>query len=91
MLRLQVEGKLLPRQQTCFVTPRPAEELYDLDLDPHELNNVAGDPKYAEPLKALRAELDRWTRDTDDRVPARREAGPANLAGLILALACCGS
>jgi N-sulfoglucosamine sulfohydrolase len=34
---------------------RPLEELFDLKADPHQMQNVAGDPKYAE----VRAELER--------------------------------
>ena len=36
-------------------------ELYDLDADPHELTNVAGDPVYGEAFSALESEADaRW-------------------------------
>jgi hypothetical protein len=69
MRRLNDEGKLAPAQQACFVQPRPREELYDLDVDPHEQSNRAGDPRYAEALATLRKELDQWQRDTDDRIP----------------------
>jgi hypothetical protein len=34
---------------------RPREELYDLRTDPHQTNNVAGDPIYAQ----TRAELEK--------------------------------
>jgi len=36
-----------------------AWELYDLQQDPHELNNVYGDPAYAGVVKRLKAELKR--------------------------------
>lgn len=45
---------------------RPAEELYDLTTDPHQIHNVAADAKYAESLKVLRASLDGWMKDTAD-------------------------
>jgi len=37
---------------------RPAEELYDLEKDPDQLNNVAGDPAYADVKKRLAGERD---------------------------------
>lgn len=45
---------------------RPAEELYDLEADPQEVNNLADDPKYAEQLKSIRTELEAWQMKTDD-------------------------
>lgn len=45
---------------------RPAEELYALTDDPHQLANVAADPGHAGALSTLRAALDTWMRDTGD-------------------------
>jgi N-sulfoglucosamine sulfohydrolase len=45
---------------------RPLEELYDLANDPHELHNVAADPKQAEMLKDLRQRLKAWQTKTRD-------------------------
>lgn len=45
---------------------RPAEELYDLSADPHELTNLAGDAAHAGQLAALRAELDAWMKEQGD-------------------------
>lgn len=42
------------------------EELYDLIFDPGETNNLAGDPRAQEALKAMRARLERWMAETDD-------------------------
>ena len=47
-------------QMNCFIKPRPKEELYDLENDPYELNNLAGKPQYVTHLKRLRAELKGW-------------------------------
>jgi N-sulfoglucosamine sulfohydrolase len=41
-------------------TPRVAEELYVLKDDPHELNNVAGDPGFADVQRELSHALDAW-------------------------------
>jgi N-sulfoglucosamine sulfohydrolase len=51
--------------QLCFAK-RPAEELYDLGRDPHQIDNVAGRPAYAALQKELRAQLDQWMKDTAD-------------------------
>jgi len=45
---------------------RPAEELYDLRTDPHQLENVAGRPAYAEAQRRLRQQLEAWLRETGD-------------------------
>ena len=45
---------------------RPAEELYDVRKDPDQLNNVAGNPEYADALKQLRARVDDWMKQTND-------------------------
>lgn len=45
---------------------KPKEELYDVDADPHEINNLADDPAYADTLTRLReAHLD-WVLETRD-------------------------
>jgi N-sulfoglucosamine sulfohydrolase len=45
---------------------RPREELYDLEKDPNELKNVAGDANYADVLKELRGRLREWQEKTKD-------------------------
>jgi N-sulfoglucosamine sulfohydrolase len=40
--------------------------LYDLEKDPHELTNVAADPKFAEVLRDLRERLKAWQVQTHD-------------------------
>jgi len=45
---------------------RPAEELYDLSKDPHELVNVADDKEYVMAKKRMRAALDHWMETTKD-------------------------
>ena len=72
MRRLRDAGKLTEAQMNCFVKPRPAEELYDVVADPQELNNLAGNAKYADTLKKLRWQLDDWRRATADFVPSPR-------------------
>ena len=69
MIRLKNEGKLLEEQMDCFIAPRSAEELFDVEKDPYQMNNVADDPAYAEALAEMRSALDKWIIDTDDKMP----------------------
>jgi arylsulfatase A-like enzyme len=53
---------------------RPREELFDLESDPHQVKNVAGDPAYAEEKKKLNKQLmDELTRTGDPRVTGDRQ------------------
>ncbi len=45
---------------------RPREELYDLAKDPHQMNNVADDPAYAERAEQLRQRLMEELESTGD-------------------------
>jgi arylsulfatase len=45
---------------------RWGDELYDLKNDPHELKNLAGDPKYADVKRDLVKKLDQWIKDHKD-------------------------
>lgn len=47
---------------------RPAEELYDLETDPHEQRNLAADPARAAELARLRGELDVWLKNQGDKL-----------------------
>jgi hypothetical protein len=60
------DGKLNDVQRLFFQPTKPAEELYDVNADPHEIRNLAGDAKLAPVLKEMRAALDRWIADTGD-------------------------
>jgi len=46
---------------------RPAEEFYDLETDPYELNNLAADPAHRARMDALGAKLDAWMKQQGDR------------------------
>ncbi|KAH8897467.1 alkaline phosphatase-like protein [Thozetella sp. PMI_491] len=45
---------------------RPPEELYDLEADPLEVNNLARDPQHAGRLQRMRQQLEDWQRRTED-------------------------
>lgn len=64
--RLHAEGKLEGPQKIFFSETKPVEELYDTQADPHEVNNLADSPEHQEILLRLRAEHERWRRDTND-------------------------
>lgn len=76
---LHAEGKLTEAQAQFMAKTRPTEELYDLHADPHELNNLAGDPKHAKTLAALRGALEAWIKRTNDH-GQRPEADEAAIA-----------
>lgn len=64
---LKQQGKLTGPPATFWEETRPAEELYDLNADPDETNNVAADPKYQKVLTSLKSEIDQWIADTNDQ------------------------
>ena len=45
---------------------RPADELYDLAVDPFEEHNLATFPEHAERMKQMREALTAWMRQTRD-------------------------
>lgn len=67
LLRLRDQNGLTEAQSQWFRESKPAEELFDTLADPHELTNLALDPAYSDKLLELRAELDRWLSDFDDK------------------------
>lgn len=71
MVRLHEEGQLEEHQMGAFTT-RAEEELYDVSEDPHELNNLAGDPEYQTVLTEMRVELKSFMLEYDDGVPVLR-------------------
>jgi len=56
MLLLNQKKQLTPVQSIWFGT-KTTEELYDCKADPHNLRNLANNPKYSKILKAFRKEM----------------------------------
>jgi len=46
---------------------RPAEELYDIEIDPHELNNLSADKKYRPIMDAMGKKLQAWMDQQGDK------------------------
>jgi len=72
---LHAEDKLNELQERLLFAPtRPAEELYELESDPQELVNLAGNPQHQAELQNLREKLSAWESETSDQ---GREPEPA--------------
>ena len=57
---LYASGKLSDIHRKIFFGEREPEEFYDVSKDPHQLVNLADDPKYAQELNRHRKILDEW-------------------------------
>jgi uncharacterized sulfatase len=64
--RGEVPMLLTPVQRRFLATAKPREELYDLAVDPHEVNNLAGDDRYSADLQRLRKALADWQQTYGD-------------------------
>jgi len=56
-------------QRLYFKNPRPIVELYDLEHDPLELDNLAGNPSTNDTEKKLRETLEAWMIRESDFLP----------------------
>lgn len=56
-------------QQAFFAEPRPMFEVYDLENDPAELNNLSGHPEYADVEQQLKEVLHEWMILNEDYLP----------------------
>ena len=54
------------RRRTESVLHHAKEELYDLEKDPLEITNIAGDPSAAPVLSELREKVRKMRRETKD-------------------------
>jgi len=52
--------------QLQFFQSKPVEALFDVEADPHEVNNLAGDPKCADVLATLRLRLQQIVKGLPD-------------------------
>ncbi len=80
--KYHVAEKLNDVQELLFRDTRPAEELYDLDADPNEINNLADNPEFSATLLSLRQQLGDWMFETKDqgRTPESAEMYDSDMA-----------
>ena len=58
--RLNAQKKLSPPQTNWFAKSKPIEELYDCDIDPHNIQNLAADSRFSSQLKKFRTATENW-------------------------------
>ncbi len=63
---LNMQGKLNPAQARFMAASKPEFELYDLQNDPHEINNLADDAQHAAVKEELLTEIKRWQEEMHD-------------------------
>jgi len=61
------KGEMNAVQARFMKKERPMEELYDLEKDPHQINNLANDLQYASVLNRHRKILNNWIKKTGDK------------------------
>lgn len=66
LYKLRETGSDNPAHWQFVMTERPAEEFYDSQTDPWETKNLIDDPAHQDRIKAMRAKLDAWIKDTGD-------------------------
>jgi arylsulfatase A-like enzyme len=67
LLKGREAGTLNEAQAYWFRTEKVREEMYDVETDPYELNNLAGDPDYEAQRQKLSDALDHWIEEIDDK------------------------
>lgn len=65
--KFKEDGKLTAYQAKHWFGKRPVEELYDLDADPHQINNLASHKDYDQILIKHRTILENWIDETGDQ------------------------
>jgi arylsulfatase A-like enzyme len=65
MMEHKDDPEVAPLYKLAFLK-RPEEELFDLTNDPHQMTNLADDPKHAEIKKKLQNKLTEYLRETGD-------------------------
>ncbi len=66
ILKMKADGTANDVQSLWLAETKPKEELYDLETDPYEINNLAENPDYVQIKKRLKTALEQWIEDNDD-------------------------
>ncbi|MCC6490751.1 MAG: sulfatase [Candidatus Hydrogenedentes bacterium] len=76
MKQLHEQGKLNATQQLFMAPRKPDVELYDLQSDPHEVNNLAARPEHRKRVADMDRRLQAWLKQMDDKgaIPEKPEA-----------------
>ncbi|MEO1526054.1 MAG: sulfatase [Planctomycetota bacterium] len=60
------KAKTIVRDAYALSRRPPRYQLFDLDADSYEFNNLAKDPEHADTLRRLSMKLDEWRQETED-------------------------
>ena len=74
--RFRTGESLTDVQRTVFLQPRPREQLFHLESDPMEVNDLAQTPDHRKTLERLRSVMDDWVAQTGDTVPSKQRRTP---------------
>jgi len=66
ILRERDAGRLNKVQMDYFKAPRPVEEFFDVENDPHTIKNLINDKRYAADIDRLRKAHEEWVHDYND-------------------------
>lgn len=67
MRELHESGRLNELQARFYQPTRPPEELYDLENDPMEINNLAKNPDYKKQVAKMQKALYKWMSESKDQ------------------------
>jgi hypothetical protein len=83
--QLYHEGRLSARHREIYFGERPAEELYDVSIDPHMMVDLAGDSDFVDELGSAPCDHGRvarlrviWARETNRLLPSKPMAKAQN-------------
>lgn len=78
---LRKSGGALGKRSIDGYLHRPAEELYDVESDPDEVNNLAGSPAFHQTLETLRRKTHEFRKRTKDPWLINDREGPFSTLG----------